>query len=227
VAAETSEDPSSANSGGDLGYFRRGQMEPALEDAAFTLPIGKVSQPVRTPYGWHLVEPIERDTVRSPAGKDSLDADGQPMIEAHARHILVKVTPTEADIDRTFQQAQKVRDQAAAKGADFAALVKRYSTYQGQATADGDVGFLSLAALQPNIRAGLEPLKIGEVSTVLPNTQGFNIFKVTDRKPERAYEVDEIKKDLPEAVAQVHFREKYDAWLKTLRSKAQIEYRGL
>jgi hypothetical protein len=57
------------NSGGDLGYFRRGQMEPALEDAAFSLPIGKVSQPVRTPYGWHLLEPIERDTVRSPAGR--------------------------------------------------------------------------------------------------------------------------------------------------------------
>jgi len=227
VAAETSDDPSSANSGGDLGYFRRGQMEPTLEDAAFSLPIGKVSQPVRTPYGWHLVEPIERDTVRSPAGVDSLDADGKPVIEAHARHILVKVTPTEADIDRAFQQAQKVREQAAAKGADFAALAKRHSTYQGQVTADGDVGFLSMAALQPNIRAGLEPLKIGEVSAVLPNQQGFNIFKVTDRKPERSYEVDEIKKDLPEAVAQVHFREKYDAWLKTLRSKAQIEYRGL
>ena len=227
VSAETSDDPSSANSGGDLGYFRRGQMEPSLEDAAFSLPLGKVSQPVRTPYGWHLVETIERDTVRSPAGKDSLDAKGQPVIEAHARHILVKVTPTEADIERAFQLAGRVREQAAAKGADFGALAKRYSTYQGTVGPDGDVGFLSLASLQPNIRAGLEPLQPGQVSAVLPNPQGFNIFKVTDRKPERYYEVGEIKNDLPEAVAQVHFREKYDAWLKTLRSKAQIEYRGL
>jgi peptidyl-prolyl cis-trans isomerase SurA len=227
VAAEASDDPSSANSGGDLGYFRRGQMEPALEDAAFSQPIGKVGNPVRTPYGWHLIEAIERDTVRSPAGKDSLDADGKPVIEAHARHILVKVTPTEADIDRAHKQAQRVRDQAAAKGADFAALAKKHSTYQGQATADGDVGFLSVAALQPGIRAGLEPLKVGEVSQVLPNQQGFNIFKLTDRKPERSFEVSEIQKDLPDAVAQVQFREKYDAWLKTLRGKAQIEYRGL
>ena len=227
VAAEASEDPSSANSGGDLGYFRRGQMEPALEEAAFTLPLGRVSQPVRTPYGWHLVEPIERDTVRSPAGKDSVDAEGKPVIEAHARHILVKVTPNEADIDRAFKLAERVREQAAAKGADYAALVKRYSTYQGTVGPDGDVGFLSVTALQPNIRAGLEPLQPGQVSQVLANQQGFNIFKVTERKAERAYGVDEIKKDLPEAVAQVHFREKYDAWLKTLRSKAQIEYRDL
>ncbi len=227
VAAETSDDPSSANSGGDLGYFRRGQMEPALEVAAFELPLGRVSQPVRTPYGWHLVEPIERDTVRSPAGKDSLDAGGQPVVEAHARHILVKVTPTEADIERAFQLTGRVREQAAAKGADFGALAKRHSTYQGQVGSDGDVGFLSMAALQPNIRAGLEPLQPGEVSAVLTNPQGFNIFKVTDRKPERSYELAEIKNDLPEAVAQVYFREKYDAWLKTLRSKAQIEYRGM
>ena len=226
VAAETSDDPNSANSGGDLGFFRRGQLESSLEDAAFALAPGKLSAAVRTPFGWHLVETIERDTVRSPAGKDSLDADGKPIVEVHARHILVKVTPTEADVERAFETAKKVREQAA-KGGDYAALVKRYSTYQGNAGPDGDVGFLSVALLQPNIRAGLEPLKPGEVSEVLPNPQGFNIFKLTDRKPERSYEVAEIKEELPQAVAEAQFRVKYGAWLKTLRSKAQIEYRQL
>lgn len=228
VAAEVSDDPSSANAGGDLSFFRRGQMDPGLEDVAFSLAPGKVSQPVRTVYGWHLVETIERDTVRSPAGKDSLGDDGKPIEEVHARHILVKVTPTDADVERSFELAKKVRDQAAAKGADFGALVKRYSQYQGTAGPDGDVGFLSLGPnLPPNIRAGLEDLAPGEVSDVLPNPQGFNIFKVTERKPERAYEVAEIKEDLPEAVAQAQFRVKYEAWMKTLRSKAQIEYRDL
>lgn len=227
VAAEASEDPGSANAGGDLGYFRHGQMEPALEEAAFTLAPGRVSAPVRTPYGWHLVETIERDTVRSPAGQDSLDADGQPIVEVHARHILIKLAPTQADIDRAFELAKKVRGQATAKGADFSALVKRYSQYQGQAGPDGDVGFLGLAQLQPNIRAGLESLAPGDVSEVLPNQQGFNIFKVTDRKPERTLELADVKDELPEAVAQMQFREKYEAWVKSLRSKAQIEYRDL
>jgi peptidyl-prolyl cis-trans isomerase SurA len=226
VAAEASDDPGSAKAGGDLSFFRRGQMEPSLEDAAFALEDGKLSQPIRTPFGWHLVQTIERDTVRSPAGKDSTDADGKPIVEVHARHILVKVTPSDADVDRAFELAKKVRQQAS-KGGDFAALVKRYSTFSGQASADGDVGFLSLAQMQPGIRAGLEPLKLGEVSEVLPNAQGFNIFKVNDRKPEREYTVTEIKDELPDAVAQVQFREKYDAWLKTLRGKAQIEYRDL
>ena len=224
VAAEASDDPGSAKSGGDLGFFRRGMMEPGLEDAAFALENGKLSQPVRTPYGWHLVEAMERDTVRSPAGKDSLDADGKSIVEVHARHILVKVTPSDADVDRAFEIAKKVRDQAA-KGGDFAALVKKHSTYAGKAGPDGDVGFLSLGAMQPNIRAGLENLKVGEVSDVLTNPQGFNIFKLNERKPEREYEVSEIKDELPEAVAQAQFREKYDVWLRGLRAKAQIEYR--
>jgi peptidyl-prolyl cis-trans isomerase SurA len=226
VAAEASDDPGTAKSGGDLGFFRRGQMEPTIEDAAFGLANGKMSQPIRTPYGWHLIEAMERDTVRGPNGADSLGADGKPIVEVHARHILVKVTPTDADVNRAQTLSQNVRDQAA-KGGDFGALAKRYSTYRGPASADGDVGFLSLGSLQPNIRAGLEPLKPGEVSPVLPNQQGFNIFKLLERKPEREYELSEIKQELPDAVAEAQFREKYDAWLKTLRSKAQIEYRDL
>jgi parvulin-like peptidyl-prolyl isomerase len=81
--------------------------------------------------------------------------------------------------------------------------------------------------MQPNIRAGLQDLKPGAVSEVLANPQGFNIFKLVERKPEREYDIAEIKQDLPEAVAQAQFKDRYDAWLKTLRAKAQIEYRDL
>ena len=226
VAAEASEDPGSAKSGGDLGFFARGAMEPGLEAAAFSLKLGEVSQPVRTPYGWHIVQTLERDTLKAVSGKDSLDVKGAPILEAHARHILVRVTPTEADIDRCQKLAERVRDEAR-KGTDFATLVRRYSRYEGPADANGDVGFVSLAALQPNIRGGLDTLEVGQVSDVLTNAQGFNVFKVTDRHPEREYTLEEIKKDLPDAVSQVQFRERYDAWVKSLRAKASIEYRDL
>ena len=60
---------------------------------------------------------------------------------------------------------------------------------------------------------------------MLTNQLGFNIFKVVDRHPERTYTLDEIRKELPEAVAEVQSRDKYDAWVKDLRAKAQIQYR--
>ena len=45
----------SASAGGILGYFGKGDMVPEFEKAAFELPMGEVSQPIKTPYGWHLI----------------------------------------------------------------------------------------------------------------------------------------------------------------------------
>lgn len=54
AASEYSICPSGAQ-GGDLGYFSRGMMVPAFDKAAFNLPIGEISQPVETEFGWHLI----------------------------------------------------------------------------------------------------------------------------------------------------------------------------
>jgi peptidyl-prolyl cis-trans isomerase SurA len=224
VAADVSEDPNSARSGGDLGFFVHGAFEPAIDEAAFRLKVGQLSDPIRTPYGWHILEVMERDTVKTRAGRDSTDRDGKPVLEAHARHILIRVQVNEADAERAHKLADRVWAEAK-KGTSFATLVHRYSKYQGPQTADGDLGFLSVASLQPSIRAGLDSLEAGEISEVLANQLGFNIFKLVDRKPERAFTLEEIRSDLPDAVGQIKAKDRYEEWVKGLRVKAHIEYR--
>jgi peptidyl-prolyl cis-trans isomerase D len=56
VASQISQDPASAQQGGDLGFFKRGEMVKAFEDMAFGLTPGTVSEPIRTDFGYHLIK---------------------------------------------------------------------------------------------------------------------------------------------------------------------------
>ncbi len=62
--AKAQSDGASGDDGGDLGWFRRGEMTPALEQAAFSLKAGEVSEPVRSRFGFHVVKVTGRQAVR-------------------------------------------------------------------------------------------------------------------------------------------------------------------
>lgn len=66
AAKEHSTGPSGPN-GGDLGWFGKGTMVPAFEEAAFNLKAGEISAPVQTQFGWHLIKVIEKDDKRTPS----------------------------------------------------------------------------------------------------------------------------------------------------------------
>jgi len=60
LAKAESDDVGSGAKGGDLGMFGHGRMTPAFETAAFTLPVGEISQPVKSPFGYHIIKVEQR-----------------------------------------------------------------------------------------------------------------------------------------------------------------------
>lgn len=64
VAKEVSQDTSSAENGGDLGWFPRGTMVPEFEEVAFKLQANQLSDPVQSPFGYHVIQLLEKDPAR-------------------------------------------------------------------------------------------------------------------------------------------------------------------
>jgi len=91
LAREYSDGPS-ASEGGDLGWFGRGQMVPAFEEAAFDTPTGEVAGPVLSQFGYHVIHVRNRRT-----------RDGEEQILAS--HILINIEVSPATIDNLNSQA--------------------------------------------------------------------------------------------------------------------------
>ncbi|GAB4266412.1 MAG: SurA N-terminal domain-containing protein [Deferrisomatales bacterium] len=73
LAKKYSEDPGSKEQGGDLGYFERGRMVPAFEAVAFSLDPGAVSEPVKSPFGYHLIRVEDHRQAREPTYEEVRD----------------------------------------------------------------------------------------------------------------------------------------------------------
>jgi parvulin-like peptidyl-prolyl isomerase len=75
LAKTESDDAGSAIKGGDLGAFKQGQMVPPFDHAAFSAPIGEVTEPVRTNFGYHLIKISARTTKAFEAAKPDIEKD--------------------------------------------------------------------------------------------------------------------------------------------------------
>jgi peptidyl-prolyl cis-trans isomerase C len=87
LAKEHSKDPGSKDQGGELGFFKRGQMVPQFEEAAFKLKKGEVGEPFESQFGWHIVKVDDRRQRAAPPFEAVKDRVVASMIHQKAQQI--------------------------------------------------------------------------------------------------------------------------------------------
>jgi peptidyl-prolyl cis-trans isomerase D len=166
VATRESADLGSAALGGDLGTFPKGRMAGAFDSTVFSAPLGTVTEPVKTSFGYHVIEVMER------WGQDS----------AQARHVLVPIARTDDSEIALLMRADSLEDLGESLGLDAVG-----------STANVDVQTVDISQNFPfvmvvgQISEGsdwvFEEASPGDVSPVFETTQGFYMLELLSSEP--------------------------------------------
>ena len=187
AAVEYSEDPSAKTNMGKLGYFTAFQMVVPFENAAFTTPVGEVSEPIKTSFGYHLLKVHD---IRENQGE---------ILVAHIMKMFPKdVTPEikstlKSQIDSVYTKLKN--------GADFAELAKTYSDDKRSAAQGGQMPWFSAGRMVPEFADAAFALNnIGDYSEPIETPFGYHIIKKLDKKPVPSFE--ESKANLENRIKQ-------------------------
>lgn len=97
LAKANSEDPGSKNNGGSLGSAPRGKYVPTVDQAIFSLPIGQVSEPVKSQFGYHLIKVEERTTKTFEEARPDIEKKIRPQLTKETMQNLGKQPPVVLD----------------------------------------------------------------------------------------------------------------------------------
>jgi peptidyl-prolyl cis-trans isomerase SurA len=163
LAIKYSEDPGSKNRGGDLGFTRRGTLVTEFEEAAFTLDLGEISNPVKTAFGYHIIQPLEKqgDKVR-------------------ARHILINPPVSLEDEQKVYDFAATLKDSITTIE-EFSEFASRYSKDDRTNENGGDLGWVNPENFAiPELTQVMGYLEMNECSLPVKTSFGYHLLWVED-----------------------------------------------
>jgi len=198
--------------GGALGWRKGSELPTFLTDLIVKLKPGEVSEPLRTPTGYHIVKLNE---VR---GTDDKAIEDQ----VHVRHILMKTN--ELADDATVRQKLAQLRERILKGEDFAGLASTTSEDPGSATQGGDLGWSGPGTFVPEFDQAIAGLKDMEISEPFHTQYGWHIAQLLGRR--RYDNTDELKRrQAIDAIRASKADEETELWLRRLRDEAYVEYK--
>jgi peptidyl-prolyl cis-trans isomerase SurA len=209
--ALTHSDGRQALEGGDLGWMSLDEVPTLATEAARTLEPGGVSDPIRSPSGFHIIRIAE---VKG--------GERQLVTQTHARHILIKTNELVSDQEAQHRLTQlRMRLQG---GDDFEPLARSHSEDTGSAIKGGDLGWVNPGDTVPSFEQEMNALKPGEISQPFQSPFGWHIVQVLERRDHDNTE-QMVKTQAQEKIRERKADEATEQWLRRLRDEAYVEVR--
>ena len=207
LAKAHSQDTSAAK-GGDLGYFKRGQLDPVFERALDLLKNGQYSaNPVKTKLGWHIPRVLGRkeDGVRS-------------------AQILLRTIPTAADSAAVLARADSLQKNVKTME-DFSAAAKKFSEDKSSNFAGGRLGWFQRNEMEPAYVEPVANLNVGEISEPVLIDGSYHLFRLDDSRQTRDLNLEEDYAKIEQMAATHLENQKLEALVKKWREEVHIEIR--
>ena len=209
-AKRYSSDYASAKDGGELGWFEKGKLLPEFEQAAAKLAIGEISIPVETPFGFHVIQTLEKkaDAIKT-------------------RHILFKLGQSQEETNKVLTFLEDIRKKVDA-GEPFDSLAKEYSDDKDTKSFGGFLGKVGLSDLPENLRNIIATLNEGKTSEPLlyknePSNTSYHIIYKKRMVPEHKPNIKDDNKEIEQMAVEYKKRNLYNDWLQELRKELYWE----
>jgi peptidyl-prolyl cis-trans isomerase SurA len=186
LARQHSEDPSAGMNSGNLGYFTALQMVYPFENAAYQTPVGEISNPVRTNFGYHILKV-----------HDARPSQGKVKVA----HIMIRAgeDASEEDKQKAKEKISEIH-QRLQDGADWSQLVSQFSEDHFNKKNGGELEWFGTGNMVPSFEEAAFALKEkGQISKPVRTPYGWHIVRLMERQGLPPFE--EIRNELSERVS--------------------------
>lgn len=210
LAKKYSKDTATKDKGGDLGWFKKGEMVPEFEKASFSLKQGEISEPVKTQFGYHIIKCTGKQSAYEPTFEKEKDKVLKELQKQYGMELMKKKA------EKMLSEIKSPDDFEVAAKANTITIKTLISIKEDSKIPEIESEEAKDILFDSNKNT---------VTKVIEGKNGYYIFKIIDEKPAKFDEqkFEKQKSELAEKLKQIKFDQVFEDLMTKLKEEAKIE----